>query len=295
MKKTIFKGAAVALITPMNNDGSVNYDELKKLINFQLENKTDAIVSCGTTGESATLSEVEKAKVIEFTINQVNNKVPVIAGTGCNCTEKVLQASKEAQSLGADALLVVTPYYNKTSQNGLIKHYNYIADNVDTPIILYNVPSRTGVNILPETYKELSKHKNIVATKEANADISSIAKTISLCGEDLNIYSGNDDQIVPILSLGGIGVISVFSNVMPKQCHELVQNYLEGNTAKSKDMQIKYLELMNTLFCDVNPIPVKEALNLMGYSCSKCRMPLSDLSSANLEKLKYVMKKYNLI
>ena len=280
MKKTIFKGAAVALITPMNNDGSVNYDELKKLINFQLENKTDAIVSCGTTGESATLSEVEKAKVIEFTINQVNNKVPVIAGTGCNCTEKVLQASKEAQSLGADALLVVTPYYNKTSQNGLIKHYNYIADNVDTPIILYNVPSRTGVNILPETYKELSKHKNIVATKEANADISSIAKTISLCGEDLNIYSGNDDQTLPILSLGGIGVISVLSNLCPARMVELVDAGLKGDFAKCREYHYGLAPMFKAEFCDGNPTSIKYAMNYKGLPAGTVRLPLVEVTDS---------------
>ena len=295
MKKAIFKGAGVALITPMQNDESVDYETLEKLIKFQIENGTDAIISCGTTGESATLSPTEHSKVIEFTIKTVDKKIPVIAGTGSNCTAKALEASKEAEKLGADGLLVVTPYYNKTSQNGLIKHYSCIADSVNTPIILYNVPSRTGVNILPETYKKLSEHPNIVATKEANGDISSVAKTISLCGDDLAVYSGNDDQIVPILSLGGIGVISVFSNVMPNKCHEIVSEYLNGNTKKSSEMQLKYLELMNMLFCDVNPIPVKAAMNLMGYSCGKCRMPLSDLNESALENLKETMKKYDLI
>ena len=261
MKKTIFKGAGVALVTPMKNDGSVDYETLGKLIDFQLENETDAIISCGTTGESATLTPAEHSKVIEFTINKV----------------------------------IVTPYYNKTSQKGLVSHYNLIADSVSTPIILYNVPSRTGVNIKPETYKILSKHPNIVAAKEANGDISSVAKTISLCGEDLNIYSGNDDQIVPMLSLGAIGVISVLSNVCPKECHEIVSKYLNGEVKESAKMQLEYLELIEMLFCDVNPIPVKAAMNMMGYSCGECRLPLETLGEAQMASLKNAMKKHNLI
>ncbi len=295
MKKTIFKGAGVALITPMRNDGSVDYETLEKLIEFQIENKTDAIISCGTTGESATLSQSEHKKVIEFTINKVNGRIPVIAGSGSNNTSTALELSKEAESLGADGLLIVTPYYNKTSQSGLIKHYLHIADRVSCPIILYNVPSRTGVNIAPETYLELSKHQNIVAAKEANGNISSLAKSISLCGKNLNFYSGNDDQIVPILSLGGIGVISVFSNVCPRECHEIVENYLNGNCKESLNLQLKYLNLIENLFCDVNPVPVKEAMNLMGFSCGNCRLPLGNLSESNLENLKNEMKKLNLI
>lgn len=295
MKKTIFKGAGVALITPMKNDGSVDYETLEKLIEFQIENKTDAIISCGTTGESATLSQNEHKKVIEFTINKVNGRIPVIAGSGSNNTSTALELSKEAESLGADGLLIVTPYYNKTSQSGLIKHYFHIADRVSCPIILYNVPSRTGVNIAPETYLELSKHQNIVAAKEANGNISSLAKSISLCGENLDFYSGNDDQIVPILSLGGIGVISVFSNVCPRECHEIVENYLNGNCKESLHLQLKYLNLIENLFCDVNPVPVKEAMNLMKFSCGNCRLPLGTLSESNLEKLKSEMKRLNLI
>ena len=295
MKKTIFKGAGVALITPMNNDGSVNYETLEKLIEFQVNNRTDAIISCGTTGESATLSPLEHSKVIEFTLKKVNGRIPVIAGSGSNNTETALKLSKEAESMGVDGLLIVTPYYNKTSQNGLIKHYNYIADKVSTPIILYNVPPRTGVNILPETYLKLSEHPNICATKEANGNISSVAKTISLCGENLAVYSGNDDQIVPILSLGGIGVISVLSNVCPSECHDIVNEFLNKNVKHSADLQLKYLELIDMLFCDVNPVPVKEALNLMGYSCGECRMPLEKLSESSHKKLKDVMTKYNLI
>ncbi len=295
MKKTIFKGAGVALVTPMNDDGSVNYEELEKLINFQVENGTDAIITCGTTGESATLSDEEHSKVIEFTIKKVNGRVPVIAGTGGNNTEMVLKKSLHAEKLGADGLLIVTPYYNKTSQKGLIEHYTYIADKVNTPIILYNVPSRTGVNIKPETYLALSKHENICAVKEANGDIASVAKTISLCGDNLAVYSGNDDQIVPILSLGGIGVISVFSNICPKECHNLIKSFLDGDTEISAKMQIKYLELMNAMFCDVSPVPVKEALNMMGFKCGKCRLPLYELSNENRSNVQSILRKYGLI
>lgn len=295
MKKIIFKGAGVALITPMNTDGSINYNTLEKLIEFQISNHTDAIISCGTTGESATLSPYEHSKVLEFTINKVAGRVPVVAGTGSNNTQTAAELSKEAEKLGADGLLIVTPYYNKTSQNGLISHYSYIADRVSTPIILYNVPSRTGVNILPETYKILSDYPNICATKEANGNISSVAKTISLCGENLHVYSGNDDQIVPILSLGGIGVISVLSNVCPKECHDIVNEFITGNVLESNKLQLRYLKLIEMLFCDVNPIPVKEALNLMGYSSGNCRLPLDKLSDNNINKLKTAMKECNLI
>ena len=295
MKKIIFKGAGVALVTPMNSDGSVNYDELEKLIEFQIENGTDAIISCGTTGESATLSSQERNNLIEFTVKKVDGRIPVIAGTGCNNTKQALENSLSAEKLGVDGLLIVTPYYNKTSQSGLIKHYEYIADRVKTPIILYNVPSRTGVSIKPQTYLKLSKHENIVAVKEASGDISSLAETISLCKDNLAVYSGNDDQTVPILSLGGIGVISVFSNICPKECHEMVQSYLSGNTEKSKKIQLKYLKLMNAMFCDVNPIPVKEALNLMGFNTGRCRMPLDILSKSNYEKLKEILEEYSLI
>ena len=295
MKKIIFKGAGVALVTPMNSDGSVDYDELEKLIEFQIENGTDAIISCGTTGESATLSSQERNNLIEFTVKKVGGRIPVIAGTGCNNTKQALENSLSAEKLGVDGLLIVTPYYNKTSQSGLIKHYEYIADRVKTPIILYNVPSRTGVSIKPQTYLKLSKHENIVAVKEASGDISSLAETISLCKDNLAVYSGNDDQTVPILSLGGIGVISVFSNICPKECHEMVQSYFDGDTEKSKEIQLKYLKLMHAMFCDVNPIPVKEALNLMGFNTGRCRMPLDILSESNYEKLKEILKEYSLI
>ena len=291
-KKTVFKGAGVALVTPMNPDGSVNYEVLEELIEFQINNKTNAIITCGTTGESSTLTHEEHNEVIKFTVEKVAGRIPVIAGTGSNNTEHALQLCKEAEALGVDALLVVTPYYNKTSQKGLISHYTHIADNVSIPIILYNVPSRTGVNIAPETYLELSKHKNIVATKEANGDISAIAKTISLCGDNLAVYSGNDDQIVPILSLGGIGVISVFSNVCPYECHEITQKYFDGQQDESLKLFLSSLELMNMLFCDVNPIPVKHALNLLGFNCGECRLPLISMTGEKIEKLREVMKNY---
>ncbi len=295
MKKIVFKGAAVALVTPMHDDGSINYEVLEELIEYQIKNHTDAIVTCGTTGESATLSEKEHSEVIKFTMEKVAGRVPVIAGTGSNNTEHALSLSKNAQNLGVDALLVVTPYYNKTSQKGLIEHYNYIADRVDLPIITYSVPPRTGVFIKPETYFELSKHPNIVATKEASGNISDIAKIKALCGDNLHIYSGNDDQILPVMSLGGLGVISVFSNICPRECHDITEEFFNGNLAQSRELFIRYLNLMNELFCDVNPIPVKEALNEMGYNCGRCRLPLVPLSEQNRKNLKELMRGYNLI
>ncbi len=295
MKKTVFTGAGVAIVTPMFEDGSVNYDVLGQLIEYQIENGTDAIISCGTTGESATLDNQEHCDVLSYTIKKVNGRVPVVAGTGSNDTRYAVELSRHAQEAGADALLMVTPYYNKTSQTGLINHYHYVADRVDVPIILYNVPSRTGCNIQPTTYVELAKHPNIVATKEASGDISSIAKTISLCGDDLAVYSGNDDQVIPILSLGGKGVISVFSNIYPQKMHQICAEFFNGNTEKSRDMMLHYLDLMNGLFCDVNPIPVKEAMNMMGYQCGPCRMPLAPMSESAKVSLAALLKKHGLI
>lgn len=294
MKDIIFTGAAVAIVTPFAEDG-INFSELKKLIDFNIENGTDAIVIAGTTGESSTMTDEEHREVIRFTVEYVNKRVPVIAGTGSNDTVYAVQLSKYAESVGTDALLLVTPYYNKTTQTGLIKHYNYIADRVNIPIILYNVPSRTGVNITPETYAELAKHPRIVATKEASGDLSAIAKIKALCKEELNIYSGNDDQIVPILSLGGKGVISVFSNIMPKESHEICSLYFEGKVEESCNLQTKYLDLINTLFIEVNPIPVKTALGIMGYNVGPLRMPLFPMEGKNLEKLREELAKNNLI
>ena len=286
MKKRIFTGAATALITPMNEDGSVNFSRLSSLVDEQIKGGIDALVICGTTGEKSTLGYDEHVKVIETAAKANGGRVPLIAGTGSNDTVYSVGLCADAEKAGADAFLMVTPYYNKTSQRGLVAHYNYIADRVNKPIILYNVPSRTGVAIKPETYKELSKHPNIVATKEANGDLASVAKTRYLCGDDLDFYSGNDDQTVPIMSLGGIGVISVMSNFLPKVMHEICAEYLNGNTQKAADLQIKYTGLMNALFSDVNPTPVKAAMNLLGLNAGPCRLPLYPMEEKALENLK---------
>lgn len=295
MKKTVFTGAAVAIVTPFNADDTVNYDLLAELIEYQIANSTDAIVICGTTGESPALSDEEHKAVIDFTVKKVNHRVPVIAGTGSNDTKYAVELSRDAEAMGADALLLVTPYYNKTSQQGLIRHYNYIADRVNIPMIIYNVPGRTGVNIKPETYLELSKHPNIVAIKEANGDISALAQTIALCGDSLDVYSGNDDRITAFMSLGAKGVISVLSNVAPKQAHDIVASYLDGDYKKSRDLQLEYLRLCNDMFMDVNPIPVKEAMNMMGWQVGECRMPLAPLSDSAREALRETLKAYDLI
>ena len=295
MADHIFTGSGVAIVTPMNNDGSVNYDEYGKLIDFQIENGIDAIIACGTTGESATMSSEEHCKVIEYTVKKVDGRVPVIAGAGSNDTAFAAELSVEAEKLGADAILSVTPYYNKTSQSGLIRHYNYIADKVNTPIILYNVPSRTGCNIRPETYAELCKHPNIKATKEANGDLSALVRTMALCGDNLDVYSGEDAQAFAITAMGGLGVISVFANVLPKESHELVQKALDGDFKGSFDMQKKYIALMDALFSDVNPIPVKAAMNLLGYNCGPCRLPLAPMTDSGLAALTDCMKSYGLI
>lgn len=295
MKTKIFSGAATALITPMNQDGSVNYGRLETLVNTQIESGIDSLVICGTTGEKSTLRYDEHLKVIEVAAKSANKRIPIIAGTGSNDTVYSVELCNDAEKMGADAFLMVTPYYNKTSQAGLIAHYNYIADCVKKPIILYNVPSRTGVDIEPETYKELSKHPNIIATKEASGNISKIAKTKYLCGDDLDIYSGNDDQIVPILSLGGIGVISVLSNILPFETHNICAEYFCGNTKTASEMQIKYTGLINALFSDVNPVPIKTAMNLLGYEVGPCRLPLYKMDKAKTEKLKQMLKELKLL
>lgn len=286
MKKRVFTGAATALITPMNRDGSVNFARLETLIEEQITGGIDALLICGTTGEKSTLNYEEHVKVIETAAKANAGRVPLIAGTGSNDTVYSVGLCADAEKMGADAFLMVTPYYNKTSQCGLVAHYNYIADRVNKPIILYNVPSRTGVAIQPETYKELSRHPNIVATKEANGDISSVVKTRYLCGDDLDIYTGNDDQIVPTLSLGGIGVISVLSNILPGEVHKICAEYLAGNTEKAAEMQIKYSGLISALFSDVNPVPVKAAMDIMGLEAGPCRLPLYNMSESALETLK---------
>ncbi len=297
MKKTIFTGAGVAIVTPMNADGSINFDKLGELIDWQIAEGTDAIIICGTTGESSTMTDEEHVEAIRYAIEKVAHRVPVIAGTGSNHTEYAVGLSKKAEELGADAILLVTPYYNKTSQKGLIVHYTTIANAVNIPIILYNVPSRTGVNITPETLKELAKVENIVAVKEASGNISQIARVAALCGDDLDIYSGNDDQIVPIMALGGKGVISVLSNCMPKETHEIAQLCLENKYPEAQAKMNKLLDFANSngLFCDVNPIPVKEALNIMGWDVGECRLPLVRMEDAKIEKLRAKMAELGLV
>lgn len=295
MKSPIFTGAGVAIITPFTADGKVNEKVLAEIIEYQIAHSTDAIVICGTTGESATLDHNEHTQAIKVAVDVTAGRIPVIAGTGSNDTAYALKLSNDAEKLGVDGLLMVTPYYNKASQEGLIKHFNYVADRVSTPIILYNVPSRTGCEIKPETYAELAKHKMIYAAKEATGNLSSIAKTISLVPEDFAIYSGNDDQITPIMSLGGKGVISVLSNILPQVAHDIAQTALDGDFKKSAELQLKYLELCNAMFMDVNPIPVKAAMRLMGIDVGQLRLPLCDMTPANTEKLKSVLQKYELI
>lgn len=295
MKNTIFTGAGVAIVTPMNADGSINYKQLASYIEFQISNGTDAIISCGTTGESSTMTDEEHIEVMRFTIEKVNHRIPVICGTGSNDTAYAVNLSKTAEALGADGLLLVTPYYNKTSQRGLVKHFKAIADAVKIPCIVYNVPSRTGVNISLDTYKELAEVENIVATKEASGNISAVAKIIAECGDKLDVYSGNDDQIVPIMSLGGKGVISVLSNVLPKETHMITEYCLKNDFVSASKLQIEYLDLINKLFIDVNPIPVKEALNILGMNAGECRMPLCSMTDANVETLRNSMKAHGLI
>ena len=289
MKETIFTGAAVALVTPFNPDMSVNYEELEKLIEFQITSGTDAIVTCGTTGEAATLTDEEHVKVIEFTVNKVAGRVPVIAGTGSNDTAYAVELSQKAEALGANGLLLVTPYYNKTTQAGLIAHFTAMADAAGIPVILYNVPSRTGLNIAPETALELSKHPLINGIKEASGNISQVAKIAQLCGDELNIYSGNDDQVVPLLSLGGKGVISVVSNVKPELMHNCCKAWFDGDTRKACQLQLEILPLADALFCEVNPIPVKYAMNVLGWNAGACRLPLVEPSDAHKEKIEQAL------
>ncbi|MBU3134943.1 4-hydroxy-tetrahydrodipicolinate synthase [Clostridium gasigenes] len=291
---SIFKGSGVAIITPFTDKG-VNYPKLKELIEWHISEGTDAIVVCGTTGEATTMTEEEKRITIKFTVDTVNKRIPVIAGTGSNNTQHSIEMSKYAQSVGADALLVITPYYNKTSNLGLIKHFKAINDEVKTPIILYNAPGRTGMNITPIQLKELSNLNNIVAIKEAGGNISQAIKMKALCGDKIDIYSGDDDLIVPIMSIGGIGVISVVANIMPKAIHKLCKNYLDGNVKEALNIQLEALEVINTLFIEVNPIPVKVALNLMGKDVGPLRLPLCEMEDVNLAKLINVLKTYKLI
>lgn len=291
----IFTGAGVAIITPMTETGAVNYEKLAEILEYQIANHTDAIIICGTTGESATLSEKEHSEVIRYTIRKVAGRVPVIAGTGSNCTRTAIELSVEAEKDGADGLLLVTPYYNKATQKGLIAHFTKIANSVKIPCILYSVQSRTGVNIAPETMAYLVKHvENIVGIKEASGNISQIAKIAQLTGGDIDIYSGNDDQIVPILSLGGKGVISVLSNIAPQETHDIVAKYMEGDLKGSLDLQLKALPLVEKLFCEVNPIPVKTAMNMMGWEVGPLRMPLSEMEEEHKAQLKAAMEEFGI-
>lgn len=295
MKKRIFTGAGVAILTPMHEDGSINYDEFKKLIDWQIANGTDAVIVCGTTGECATMTEEEHLDCIRFAKEYVNGRVPVIAGAGSNDTAFAVQMVKECEKIGVDGLLVVTPYYNKTSQRGLIAHYKAVAAATSLPIIMYSVASRTGVNILPATCKELSKVENIVAIKEASGNIDQVTEIKALCGDDLDVYSGEDGIITPILSVGGIGVISVLSHLCPRETHEICQKYFDGDVKGSAALQLKYHDLVKALFSDVNPIPVKAAMNLMGWNVGHCRMPLIDMAPEAEEKLAQVMRSHGLI
>ena len=295
MKKIIFKGCGTAIITPFTKDDKVDFEAFGKLIEYQIAEKVDAIIVCGTTGEASTMTLEERKETIKFAVQKVNKRIPVIAGTGANCTKSAIEMTKYVESIGVDGALVVTPYYNKTTQAGLVSHYTAIAKETNLPIILYSVPSRTGVNILPSTCLELSKISNIVAIKEASGDISQVAKIAHLCGDNLNIYSGNDDQILPVLSIGGIGVISVLSNIAPKYTCEMVESFFEVNYYISKRMQLKALPLIKSLFSEVNPIPVKHALNLKGYNFGIPRLPLVPLNKEHSEILEREMKEFGLI
>lgn len=293
MKKVIFKGCGTALVTPFTNDG-INFEELRKIIEFQILEGVDSLIICGTTGEASTMSLEEKKSVIDFSVKVANGRVPIIAGTGGSSTKDVISMSKYAESVGVDGLLIVTPYYNKTTQPGLIKHYSEISQSVKLPIILYNIPSRTGINIEVQTCFELSKIPNIVGIKEASGNIAQVAKIAQLCKDELAIYSGNDEQIVPILSLGGLGVISVLSNIHPKFVHTMVTDYLTGNWQKACASQLYAMPLINALFAEVNPIPIKYAMNKIGFNCGIPRLPLVELTEKSKEKLDVALKEFEL-
>lgn len=292
----IFTGAGVAIVTPMKANGEVNYEKFGELIEFQIANGTDAIIVCGTTGEASTLSHEEHLDTIKYCIDKVAGRIPVVAGTGSNCTETAIYLSTEAEKYGADGVLLVTPYYNKATQNGLYAHFKAVAESIRIPVILYNVPSRTGCNILPETIVRLCKDvDNILGVKEASGNISQIAHLAAISHGCVDIYSGNDDQIVPIMALGGVGVISVLSNVAPRQTHEICRKFLDGDVEGSRRMQLEALDLCNALFCEVNPIPVKKALNLMGMEAGALRMPLTEMEEANAARLEKAMKEYGIL
>jgi 4-hydroxy-tetrahydrodipicolinate synthase len=292
MKKCVFTGSGVAIVTPFTQDG-IDFDKLGELIDFQIREKTDAIVICGTTGEASTMPDEEHISVIAYAVKKVNGRVPVIAGTGSNDTRHAIHLTKRAQEVGADAILSVTPYYNKTTQRGLYEHFKVIAESITIPVILYNVPSRTNLNLNPETLQKLSKIDNIVAVKECN--LNQVGETINLCGDDFTVYSGEDGLIVPLMSLGGKGIISVMANIIPKDTHDIAASYLAGDLESARRLQLKTLELIKALFNEVSPIPIKEAMNLMGMQVGKCRMPLVDISDANRDLLVKAMKNYGLL
>lgn len=291
----IFEGAGVALVTPFHEDGSINFGKLEELIDFQIENHTDSIIICGTTGEASAMTDDEHLECIKIAVDRTRGRVPVIAGTGSNDTRHGITLTKRAKALGVDATLQVTPYYNKATQRGLIEHFKAIGEASDLPMILYNVPSRTGVNIAPQTVYELSKFDFVDGIKEASGDMSQVAQIARLCGPDFAIYSGNDDQIIPVLSLGGKGVISVLSNIAPKQTHDMIDFYLNGQTKEALKIQLNYLPVIDSLFCEVNPIPVKAAMNLMGFEVGPCRLPLTNLEKTNEEKVTAALKAAGLI
>ncbi|SHJ11154.1 4-hydroxy-tetrahydrodipicolinate synthase [Lutispora thermophila] len=290
----LFKGSGVAIITPFTKDG-INFDKLGELIEWHIENNTDAIIICGTTGEASTMTDEEKKAAYKFTVEKVAKRIPVIAGTGSNNTHHSIELSKYAESVGCDGLLCVTPYYNKTTQKGLLEHYTAIADSVNIPIIIYNVPGRTGLNILPETLRKLSLHKNIAGIKEASGNISQVVEIGTFCNENFVMYSGNDDQVVPLLSVGGVGVISVVANIAPKEMHDMVMSYLNGDVKHAMKLQLKIKPLNDALFCEVNPIPVKTAMNLLGFEVGDLRLPLTSMTEKNLDYLKNTLISYGLL
>ncbi|MBR0105144.1 MAG: 4-hydroxy-tetrahydrodipicolinate synthase [Firmicutes bacterium] len=292
---SIFTGSGVAIATPFTKDFQINYDEFARLIEFQIANGTDAIIACGTTGEASTMTDEEQIRCVRFAVDVVNGRIPVLAGAGSNDTAHGVELAKGCAKAGVDGLLLVTPYYNKTTQKGLIEHFNKIANNVDVPIILYSVPGRTGLNITPSTCLKLSETENIIGIKEASGNLSQVAEIASLCGPDFDIYSGNDDQILPVLSLGGKGVVSVLANVAPQYTHDMTQKFFEGKVKEAAEMQVKAIDLINSLFCEVNPIPVKAALNMIGFDAGIGRMPLTSMEEANYKRLEASMRNFGLI
>ena len=293
--KSVFTGSCCAIITPFDKNGDINFPALKEIVEFQVENGTDCICACGTTGEASTMNDKEHLSVIEFIVNTVNGRIPVIAGTGSNDTRHGLELCKNACALGVDGLLVVTPYYNKTSQRGLVHHYNTIADSVDKPIIIYNVPGRTGCNVAPATLKALAEHPNIAGIKEASGNMAQVVEMMSLCADKIDFYSGNDEINIPIMAMGGSGAISVLANVAPAQTHNMLKYALDGDYKNASKMQMEALDLINSLFCEVNPIPVKEGMNLLGFNAGYTRLPLYEMAPENVERLRKSMENYGLI